>query len=87
MAVILNPGRANVFRYGDNATVWADYNDDGRIIRVGLGEGLGSRRADYRKAGHTMWVAPKMNNSGLRLGVTQSVMNKRKVQRWTVNKV
>lgn len=24
MAIILNPGRANVFRYGDNAAVWVD---------------------------------------------------------------
>ncbi len=54
MAVILNPGRANVFPYGDNATVWTDYNDDGRIIRVGLEEGWVQEGADSRKASHTI---------------------------------
>lgn len=30
MAIILNPSLANVFRYGNNATVWADYNNNGK---------------------------------------------------------
>lgn len=63
MAIILNPGRANVFRYGDNATVWADYNDDGKSIRVGLGEGWVREGSDYRKASHNMWVAPQMDDN------------------------
>ncbi len=62
MAIILNPGRANVFRYGDNATVWVDYNDEGRIIRVGLGEGWVREGTDYRKANHYTWVAPQMDD-------------------------
>ena len=28
MAIIMNPGKANVFRYGDDAKVWSDYKDD-----------------------------------------------------------
>lgn len=58
MAIILNPSRANVFRYGDNATVWTDYNNDGHIIRIGLGEGWVDKGTNYRKATHRMWAAP-----------------------------
>ena len=63
MAIILNPGRANVFRYGDNATVWVDYNNDSELIRIGLGEGWVDKGIDYRKATHYTWKAPKIDGN------------------------
>lgn len=63
MAIILNPERANVFRYGDNATVWTDYNDDGSIIRIGLGEGWVQAGADYRKSSFYSWRAPQTDDN------------------------
>lgn len=62
MAIILNPEKANVFRYGDNATVWVDYYDKGDIIRIGLGEGWVRKGADYRKAQHYTWSAPQKDD-------------------------
>lgn len=57
MAIILNPTKANVFRYGNNATVWTDYNNNGKKIRIGLGEGWVEKGTDYRKATHRIWKA------------------------------
>ena len=59
MAIILNPSKANVFRYGNNATVWVDYNNNGEKIRIGLGEGWVEKGIDYRKATHHIWKAAK----------------------------
>lgn len=59
MAIILNPSQANVFRYGNNATVWADYNNNGKRIRIGLGEGWVEKGIDYRKATHYTWTAAR----------------------------
>lgn len=63
MAIILNPGRANVFRYGDNATLWIDCIKDDKRIRIGLGEGWVNKGKDYRKAFHYMWTAPNKDES------------------------
>lgn len=63
VAIIMNPVRANVFRYGDDATVWIDYNDNGKKIRIGLGEGWVTEGKDYRKATHYQWAAPKMDTT------------------------
>ena len=59
MAIIMNPGKANVFRYGDDAKVWVDYKDVDKMIRIGLGEGWVEKGKNYRKASHHMWKAPE----------------------------
>lgn len=63
MAIIMNPGKANVFRYGDDAKVWADYKDDDKMIRIGLGEGWVEKGKNYRKASHHMWKAPEKDET------------------------
>lgn len=40
---------------GNEATVWNDLYDDGKIIRIGLGEGWVNKGEDYRKATHALW--------------------------------
>lgn len=62
IAVILNPGRANVFRYGSNASVWIDCIEGNKSIRIGLGEGWVEDGIDYRKAVHRMWKAPEIDD-------------------------
>lgn len=63
IAIILNPNRANVFRYGDEATVWADYNNEGKKIRIGLGEGWVEKGTNYRKAAVRVWKAARKDES------------------------
>jgi len=62
IAIILNPGRANVFRYGNNASVWVDCIEGDKNIRIGLGEGWVKDGIDYRKAVHSMWKAPNIDD-------------------------
>lgn len=66
MAIILNPNKAKVFRYGSNATVWADYNNEGEKIRIGLGEGWVEKGIDYRKATHYIWKAAEKDTDILK---------------------
>ena len=63
IAIILNPNRANVFRYGDEATVWVDYNNEGEKIRIGLGEGWVEKGTNYRKAAVRVWKAARKDES------------------------
>lgn len=63
IAIILNPNRANVFRYGDEATVWVDYNNEGEKIRIGLGEGWVEKGTNYRKAAVHVWKAARKDES------------------------
>lgn len=63
IAIILNPNRTNVFRYGDEATVWADYNNEGEKIRIGLGEGWVEKGTNYRKVVAHVWKAARKDES------------------------
>lgn len=52
-----------MFRYGDNASVWIDCVEGDKSIRIGLGEGWVKDGVDYRKAIHSSWTAPKIDDT------------------------
>ena len=54
-AIIFNPNEAPIFRYDDNASVWIDYNNEGKRFRIGLGEDWVKNGKDYRNAIFYMW--------------------------------
>lgn len=61
LAIILNPNRAEVSRYGRNSNLWVDIIFNKKKCRVGLGEGWVSETKKYREAFSFGLTAPPKN--------------------------
>ncbi len=78
IAIICNPQGASIFRYGSNATVWADYYDGDKKIRIGLGKGWVRNGEEYRQAGFFGWTPPE-KDSGVAEAISCSQLEEKKV--------
>ncbi len=61
LAIILNPNRAEVSRYGRNSELWVDIIFNKKKCRVGLGNGWVSEPRKYREATRGRYSAPPKN--------------------------
>lgn len=58
MALALNPGSANEFRFRDGSEIWIDFLYEEKLYRVGIGDKWVDKYIDYRSASHRSWSSP-----------------------------